>query len=239
VRKLIVLVAAVALVAVGAQSALAGTDEAAIKGFFRGKTVEYLDFGPVKLAPGNKVAPIWAFTNGTRAQHNIIDTVPGRDDYTPLWKVTMLTWKPGVAPRTLKSAAAVRAALRAGRLTAKRTNVVVNCPVLGFGQPLTAGFAKGNPIQYLDLGPIKLRPGNKVAPIWVVTNGTADQANVVDTVPGDADYTPLWAVVMVTWKDGVTPRTLRSKADVDAALAAGEVTLMETDTVVNCPVVQG
>lgn len=236
-RKLIVLVAAIAVVTAGAESALAGTEQATTTGFFRGKTVKYLDFGPIKLAPGNKVAPIWAFTNGTRAQRNIIDTVPGMDDYTPLWKVTMLTWKSGVAPRTLKSAAAVRAALRAGQLTAKKTKIVVNCPVLGFGQKLTQGFAKGDPVEYLDLGPVKLAPGNKVAPIWAVTNGTAEQRNIIDTLPGDEDYTPLWAVVMVTWKDGVAPRTLRSKADVDAAVAAGEVTLEETDIVVNCPVV--
>lgn len=236
-RKLLVLVAATAVVAVGAQSALAGTEQAVTKGFFRGTTVRYLDFGPIKLARGNKVAPIWAFTNGTKAQRNVIDTVPGRDDYTPLWKVTMLTWKQGVAPRTLRSAAAVRAALRAGQLTARKTSVVVNCPVLGFGQELIDGFAKGNPVEYLDLGPVKLASGNKVAPIWAVTNGTTAQRNIIDTLPGDADYTPLWAVVMVTWHDGITPRTLRSKADVDAAEAAGEVTLEQTSLVVNCPVV--
>ena len=36
-------------------------------GFFRGQVISYLDFGPVKLAAGNKVAPIWAFTNGHAA----------------------------------------------------------------------------------------------------------------------------------------------------------------------------
>lgn len=237
VRKLIVLVVALAAVAAGAQSTAAGTDQKATKGFFRGQTVEYLDFGPIALARGNKVAPLWAFTNGTRAQRNIIDTVPGMDDYTPLWKVTMLTWKDSATPRTLKSAAAVRVALRAGQLTAKRTSIVVNCPVLGFGQQPAQGFAKGQPVEYLDLGPLKLAPGNEVAPLWAVTNGTAEQRNIIDVLPGDPGYTPLWAVVMVTWKDGVTPRTLRSKSDVDAAMAAGDVTLERTDIVVNCPVV--
>ena len=37
----------------------------------------------MKLRAGNKVAPIWAFTNGDDGQRNIIDTVPGRKDYTP------------------------------------------------------------------------------------------------------------------------------------------------------------
>jgi hypothetical protein len=109
--------------------------------------------------------------------------------------------------------------------------------VLGFDQPETLGFYRGQPVAYLDLGPVKLKPGNTVAPIWVVTNGTPDQRNVIDVIPGDDGYTPLWQVRMVTWKDGVTQRTLRSAEEVGSALAAGEVTIEETDVVVNCPVV--
>jgi hypothetical protein len=99
-------------------------------GFFRGQVISYLDFGPVKLAAGNKVAPIWAFTNGHDGQRNVIDTVPGRSDYTPLWAVRMVTWRSGVTPRVLRSAAAVRAAQRAGQVTIANAPIVVNCPVL-------------------------------------------------------------------------------------------------------------
>ena len=207
-----------------------------VRGFFRGRTVRYLDLGAVKLAPGNEVAPIWVVTNGTGAQRNIIDVVPGRDGYTPLWRVTMVTWKRGFMPRTLKSAAAVRAAVRAGKVTLKRTGIVVNCPVLGFDQPETR-LLQGPNGRVPRSRPRQAEAGNTVAPIWAVTNGTADQRNVIDVVPGDAGYTPLWGVRMVTWKDGVAPRTLRSAEEVDAALAAGEVTIEETDLVVNCPVV--
>jgi hypothetical protein len=212
-------------------------EQTVVRGFFRGRTVRYLDLGAIALARGNEVAPIWVVTNGTRSQRNIIDVVPGRDGYTPLWRVTMVTWKAGVRPHTLKSAAAVRAAVRAGKTKLKRTRTVVNCPVLGFGQPETLGFYQGQSVAYLDLGLVKLKPGNTVAPIWVVTNGTPDQRNVIDVVPGDEGYTPLWQVRMVTWKDGEVPRTLRSAEEVGAALAAGVVAIVETDTVVNCPVV--
>jgi hypothetical protein len=99
-------------------------------GFFGGQTVSYLDFGPVKLARGNKVAPIWVFTNGPDAQRNVIDTVPGRSDYTPLWGVRMVTWKAGVAPRVVRSATAVRRAIAAGEASVSSPGVVVNCPVL-------------------------------------------------------------------------------------------------------------
>jgi hypothetical protein len=99
-------------------------------GFYRGQVVSYLDFGPVKLKAGNKVAPIWAFTNGPEGQRNVIDTVPGRRDYTPLWAVNMVTWRGGETARVLRSAAAVRAAQRAGDVTIRAMPIVVNCPVL-------------------------------------------------------------------------------------------------------------
>ena len=99
-------------------------------GFFRGQVISYLDFGPVKLSNGNKVAPIWAFTNGHANQRNVIDTVPGLRDYTPLWAVRMVTWRSGATPRVLRSASAVRAAQRAGRVTIANAPIVVNCPVL-------------------------------------------------------------------------------------------------------------
>ncbi len=109
-------------------------------------------------------------------------------------------------------------------------------PVKQFRQSVTLGFYRGEVISYLDFGPVKLQRGNKVAPIWVVTNGVEAQRNIVDTVPGRADYTPLWAVRMVTWKDGATPRVLRSKTAVDAAVRAGQATVRAMPTVVNCPV---
>jgi hypothetical protein len=99
-------------------------------GFYRGQVVSYLDFGPVKLKAGNKVAPIWAFTNGDEGQRNIIDTVPGRRDYTPLWAVRMVTWKDDANARVLRSAAAVRSAQKAGDVTVRAMPIVVNCPVL-------------------------------------------------------------------------------------------------------------
>jgi hypothetical protein len=190
----------------------------------------------VKLARGNKVAPIWAFTNGAQGQRNIVDVAPGDRGYTPLWRVVMVTWAEGVTPRVLRSAAGVRRAARAGEVELERTATVVNCPVLGFGQKRTLGFARRQTLAYLDLGAVKLRPGNKVAPIWGFTNGAEGQRNVIDVVPGQPGYTPLWRVNMVTWADGESPRVLRSARAIRAAAAAGELTVRRTAMVVNCPV---
>ena len=109
-------------------------------------------------------------------------------------------------------------------------------PVKQFPQSVTLGFYRGQVVSYLDFGPVKLSRGNKVAPIWVVTNGVEAQRNIIDTVPGRRDYTPLWAVRMVTWKDGTTARVLRSKSAVDAAVRAGQATVRPMPIVVNCPV---
>jgi hypothetical protein len=116
------------------------------------------------------------------------------------------------------------------------TALAADGPVKTFGQPVTLGFYRGQVVSYFDFGPVKLAKGNKVAPIWAFTNGASEQRNVIDTVPGRRDYTPLWAVRLVTWKDGVAPRVLRSRAAVQSAAAAGDVTIKAMPIVVNCPV---
>jgi hypothetical protein len=136
-RKIAVLVAvlacatiATALPAAAADGPVRTFSQNVTLGFYRGDVISYLDFGPVKLRAGNRVAPIWVVTNGPDAQRNVIDTVPGRSDYTPLWAVRMVTWKSGATARVLRSAAAVRSAQRAGDVTVRAAPIVVNCPVL-------------------------------------------------------------------------------------------------------------
>jgi hypothetical protein len=121
---------ALALPALAADGPVKTFSQDVTLGFYRGQVVSYLDFGPVKLKAGNKTAPIWAFTNGDEAQRNIIDTVPGRRGYTPLWAVRMVTWKGGADVRVLRSALAVSRAQKAGELTIRAMPIVVNCPVL-------------------------------------------------------------------------------------------------------------
>lgn len=136
-KKALALVALAVLVAVAAALPALAADgpvktfsQDVTLGFYKGQVVSYLDLGAVKLERGNKVAPIWAFTNGDDGQRNIIDTVPGRKDYTPLWAVRLVTWKRGAEVRVLRSAAAVAKARKAGELSIKAAPIVVNCPVL-------------------------------------------------------------------------------------------------------------
>ena len=47
------------------------------------------------------------------------------------------------------------------------------------------------------------------------------QANVVDSIPGDPNYTPLWKVSIVEWKTsiGITPTILGSDDAIAQAAA--------------------
>jgi hypothetical protein len=127
---LVLVAVALALPALAADGPVKTFSQDVTLGFYRGQVVSYLDFGPVKLRPGNKTAPIWAFTNGDDGQRNIIDTVPGRKHYTPLWSVRLVTWTDAADVRVLRSAAAVARAQRAGDVSIKAMPIVVNCPVL-------------------------------------------------------------------------------------------------------------
>lgn len=255
-RRRLPILAATALAAVGVASAVpeqsvagaqspaaAGVERVAkqpvVKGFFQGRTIRYFDFGPIKLRPGNAVAPIWSVTNGVAGQHNVVDVVPGSPGYTPLWRVVEVTWAQGATKRLLKSAADVRRAEAAGDVTLETTSTVVNCPVLGFGQKRISGFSAGHTIRYYDLGPVKVAPGNEVVPLYAVANGVAGQHNVAgDTIAvGQTEYPPLWGIFEVTWKSGARKRVLTSFAAIQKAQAAGEVTIARTPLVVNCPIV--
>jgi hypothetical protein len=64
------------------------------------------------------------------------------------------------------------------------------------------------------------------------------QPQVVDSIPGDAKYSPLWRVNVVEWKDPTSATTLGSEDEVLAAESSGKVTVTPTHIVVNCPIVQ-
>jgi hypothetical protein len=239
VKRTILLVLALFAFA-GPATAAGPAKQPVATGFFQGRAITYYDFGPIKLKAGNKLAPLWAVTNGAGGQHNIIDTVPGRADYSPLWQINMVTFKDGMTAHLLKSKADVDAAVKAGEVTVTSTKTVVNCPVLGFGQKRIAGYSNGHLIHYFDLGPVKVAPGNVVAPLYTVTNPVgAQQHNIAEEniAPGQTKYPPLWGIIKVTFKSGVKPHLLTSYAQIQRAQAAGQVTITKTSLVVNCPVI--
>ncbi len=69
-------------------------------------------------------------------------------------------------------------------------------------------------------------PNGGTDPFFKVTNGAAGQLGIAGVAPGSADYHGgAWAVSLVGFNAGVTPYLLTSAGAVQAAAAAGDVTV--------------
>jgi len=88
-------------------------------------------------------------------------------------------------------------------------------------------------------------PDAALAEVYVFTNGIQPegpagpfgyQPDIFDAGPGDPAYSPLRRVNLVNWQPDATPRLLRSRDELEAAREVGEVTISQTETVVNMPI---
>ncbi len=95
--------------------------------------------------------------------------------------------------------------------------------------------------QVLVVPRLKEIPARLLADVFVFTNGVRGegpfgfQPDVFDAAPGDPRYTPLRRVNLVTWKDGVRARVLRSVEEIREARGRGEVTVAQPGVVINMP----
>jgi hypothetical protein len=94
-------------------------------------------------ANSQAVDDIYVFSNFK--QPNVVPSAPhpfgpqnADPDYTPLWQVSSVTWNPGSQPRVLTSEAAIRDAASNNELTISKTDIVLNCPILGSSAPTAA-----------------------------------------------------------------------------------------------------
>jgi hypothetical protein len=100
---------------------------------------------------------------------------------------------------------------------------------------------KGSPV--LTVPSLAKAPRELLANVYVFTNGVAGegpfkfQPDVFDSPPGQAGYTPLRALVLVSWKRPETARELKSAEQVKQALAQGEIELKEPGVVINMPMI--
>ncbi len=91
---------------------------------------------------------------------------------------------------------------------------------------------------------LKQIPESLLGDVYVFTNGVNGggpfgfQPDVFSSVPGDKDYTPLRAVNLVNWKEGVTPQELKSVEDIKAVEEKGELTVSRPGVAVNMPIVK-
>jgi hypothetical protein len=86
-------------------------------------------------------------------------------------------------------------------------------------------------------------PAELLGTVYVFQNGVEGkgpfgfQSDVFSNPPGTEGYTPLRSLHLVNWKDPAQARLLKSAAEVEAAEAAGEITVEVPGVVVNMPFV--
>jgi len=218
-----------------------------VDGWNRGQAVSYLDYGPQP----NVAEPILVFFQAASpdipvaGQRNVIDTIPGQPGYSDFWRVYKVLVPPGYVANTIRSFEDAVAS----RYDIEATSLVVNCPVVNSNATIqgssarpVSGWYRNREVFYFDHGMNSPSNGNIVvdAPIWVFfeSDGTpvAGQKNVIDALPGDANYSDLWRVVKVVVGTTYVPDSLRDASAILAASEAGQVTLEATDIYVNCPV---
>jgi len=223
-----------------------------------GSVVEYYNFDVQSTTP----APIFVLVReGEDApvdgQLNVVDDVPGDDDYNDFWHVHLVTVPADYVANTLTSAAAIQSAGH----DVTETDMLVNCPVVPDGSTATKrlgdeppdlveGWYRDQVVSYFQFTEAPLAPNDgrvPVSPIYVSFNRNPDQPgggppsgfvaeadgvqthNVVSTLPGDAGYSPLWLVNVYDNADFDVVSDLPSAMAADQ-LAAGVAT-------VNCPIV--
>ena len=220
-----------------------------MEGYYKGSKTWYWEFGPrsLSLEKGKKVglAPIWVpqYKNKTSAGKN--DVLPCEVGYSDFWEVNIVEVGDTVPFDFYKSAASVQGA--GSNVTITKPGAKVNCPVVPFNSTITdgstnpnngdtkpknvLGWYKDKPTFYFDFGMVE--PVTTL-PVWVFTtaDGTKGGKNLIDSIPGDAGYTPFWQPYIITVPDDQKNKdTFKSAADVTSSLKK-----VEMDAVVNCPV---
>lgn len=92
---------------------------------------------------------------------------------------------------------------------------------------------------------------SKLAKLYVFTNGVNHkgvkpwgggpfgyQIDIFDSIPGDKKYTALRRPYVVTWNENSKPRILKTEEELLEAEKKGELTIKETDFVVNVPMIK-
>ncbi len=225
-----------------------------------GQSVQYYNFDVMPL----ETAPIFAlFREGEDApvdgQLNIVDDIPGDDDYSDFWQVHKVTVPANYVANTITSFDAL---MQAG-YTIEPLALIVNCPVVPKGSTailryseenssdLVRGWYRDQVIYYFDFSEKTLMEAGAgmtpVSPIYVSFNinpgedgggppsgfmtemGSEQTHNVVATLPEDDAYSPLWNVNIYDNTEFDDVHDLTS--------AQGATILAPGAALVNCPVV--
>lgn len=153
----------------------------------------------------------------------------------------------------------IKAPLHGSVLKLSNANVEIDIPLM-------RGYENGNEIFFIatdasdnqtaaqitnatgfkvNFAPLLARtPGEATGHAYVFENGIEDegplgfQLPVINARPGQQEYSPLLQINLVRWNEASQPTELRSEQDIISASNAGQLTITETDVIVNHPAVQ-
>ncbi len=223
-----------------------------------GQVVRYYNFDVQPLAPA-PIFVLFREGEDTpvAGQLNIVDVIPGDEGYNDFWHVIKVTVPSDYVANTVTSAAAVVEAGYAQEPTDMLVNCPIvpagstaSLRHGGGSSDLVQGWYKGQVVNYFTFEEKALTTtGNvPVSPIYVTFNiapgepgggpgsgfvteeGTAQTHNVLQTIPSDAGYSPLWFVNVYDNAD------FPNVSDLESARAAN--ILAGGVANVNCPVVE-
>jgi hypothetical protein len=244
----------------------------------------------------------YGFTNGISGsgpfgfQLPVVAAKPGDQGFSPLWKLNLVEWNQNATPRELKSAQEIMAAQQNGSLTIKKTDVVVNHPVIKWdggslkikedknvnddspyvgGQVLNIDTKNmvvtmvahrgwgpdGRTLYYIVTDATPKMPADMMGVAYVPaeekltsTPVTVDLFQFMNGINGsgpmgfqagigaanndDANYSPIWRISFIDWKDPLKARVLETVNDITAMAQAGMISItpaMNGTHVVNCP----
>lgn len=222
-----------------------------------GEHIKYYNFDVQPTAP----APIYVlFRTGESApvagQLNIVDVIPGQQNYNDFWRVMKVTVPANYVANSITSADAVRSS----GYSIEATTTIVNCPIvpegsiarLGGGKAgLTHGWYRNQVVGYFNFDEAAINTTSQglvpVAPIYVSFTINPDQPNggppsgfktepgslqthnVAASLPAQTGYTPLWSVI---------PFSNSSFATVSNLATAVTAPNFGIAALVNCPIVE-
>jgi len=220
-----------------------------------GQNAAYYNFDVMPTNP----APIYVFfrsgsNSPVAGQLNIVDVIPGSSSYNDFWNVVKVTVPTSYVANTVTSVSQI---ISRGYAT-EETTTIVNCPIVPVGSVasmrlgssdtgLVLAWYNSKVVHYFNFSEAPLTGINvPTSPIYVTFNINPDMAgggppsgfmtedgtqthNVLGSLPGDSDYSPLWSVSVFDNADFANVNSL-STALSSNVLANGVMN-------VNCPVV--
>lgn len=175
-------------------------------------------------------------------QLNVFDAVPGEAGYNDFCAVFKVTVPDGYVPNAIASRAELERAGGQG-LKVEKTATILDMPVVPAGSTadggaiLARGWCRGRVLRYFAFDELTATDGGLVptAPMYaffgtddtpraggfrVSAEGGADTQNLAAKAPGEAGYSPLWALWRLAEADF---GAVGSAADVPGALSAAPI----------------